>query len=585
MKLTDQLSQRIIKVVSQCYGISVDALKIGTPPNAAMGDAAVECFSLAKPLRKSPKLIAEELAEKIVPDDLIGSAVAAGPYVNITLNPEGYFSYACRKMFEQLPFQPAPENGDGDRMMVEYLSPNTNKPLHLGHVRNGALGMAISNLQAAAGHSVIKANLVNDRGVHICKSMLAWQKWGEGATPESAGKKGDAFVGDWYVRFSMEAEKDSSLETEAQAMLRRWEQDDPETIGIWRKMNQWVYDGFSETYAKLGLSFDRFYYESETYSQGKKIIDQGLEKGVFSRDEAGNIVFHLPEERFGLDENGAPKRVTVLRPDGTSLYVTQDIGTTVLKVTEENLASCVFVVGSEQQFHFQCLFAILEALGYPWAASCHHLSYGMVYLPEGKMKSREGKVVDADDLIENMTELAAEEIRSRDPEGLLDDAEIRERAARIGAGAVKFYLLRVKPTQDIHFDPKESISFDGFTGPYCQYAYARICGILRKARERGVDDAGADYRHLGNDEERLLARQLTRFQETVERAAAEYNPSLVASYLFDTAKLFNQFYNKHSVINAETAELKPGRMSLTAATAQVLKKGLELLNIEVLSRM
>jgi arginyl-tRNA synthetase len=277
--------------------------------------------------------------------------------------------------------------------------------------------------------------------------------------------------------------------------------------------------------------------------------------------------------------------VTVLRPDGTSLYITQDIGTTVLKVTDEDLASCVFVVGSEQQFHFQCLFAILEALGYSWAPDCHHLSYGMVYLPDGKMKSREGKVVDADDLIESMTELAAEEIRSRDPEGLLGAAEIRGRAAKIGAGAVKFYLLRVKPTQDIHFDPKESISFDGFTGPYCQYAYARICGILRKARDRGVDDADAGHRYLGNEEERLLARQLTRFQETVERAAAEYNPSLMATYLFDTAKLFNQFYNKHSVINAETAALKSDRLSLTAATAQVLKRGLELLNIEVLSRM
>jgi arginyl-tRNA synthetase len=585
MKLSDQLTQRIIKVVSGCYGISVDTLKIGTPPNAAMGDVAVECFSLAKPLRKSPKLIAEELAAKIAPDDLIGRATAAGPYVNIALNPEGYFGYACRGMFRQPPFRPPAGNGEGNRMMVEYLSPNTNKPLHLGHVRNGALGMAVSNLQAATGRRVVKANLVNDRGIHICKSMLAWQKWGEGATPGSAGKKGDAFVGDWYVRFATESERDPALETEAQAMLRRWEQDDPDTLAVWRKMNQWVYDGFSETYEKLGLAFDRFYYESETYARGKEIIDQGLEKGVFTRDEAGNVVFLLPEDRFGLDEKGAPKRVTVLRPDGTSLYITQDIGTTVLKVTDEDLASCVFVVGSEQQFHFQCLFAILEALGYSWAPDCHHLSYGMVYLPDGKMKSREGKVVDADDLIESMTELAAEEIRSRDPEGLLGAAEIRGRAAKIGAGAVKFYLLRVKPTQDIHFDPKESISFDGFTGPYCQYAYARICGILRKARDRGVDDADAGHRYLGNEEERLLARQLTRFQETVERAAAEYNPSLMATYLFDTAKLFNQFYNKHSVINAETAALKSDRLSLTAATAQVLKRGLELLNIEVLSRM
>ncbi len=585
MVLTDELTQRIQQVVSECFGLSGEMLKIGTPPNAAMGDVAVECFSLAKPLRKSPQLIAGEIAEKIAPDDLIESAVAAGPYINITLNPEGYFGYTCRQMFEHPPFRHLSGEGDGGRMMVEYLSPNTNKPLHLGHVRNGALGMAISNLQAAAGRRVVKANLVNDRGVHICKSMLAWQKWGEGATPESAGKKGDAFVGDWYVRFAVEAEKDPSLEAEAQAMLRRWEQEDSEIMRIWREMNQWVYDGFSETYKKLGLAFDRFYYESKTYTRGKEIIDSGLEKGVFSRDDAGNVVFQLPEERFGLDEKGDPKRVTVLRPDGTSLYVTQDIGTTVLKVTEENLDSCVFVVGSEQQFHFQCLFAILEALGFSWASNCRHLSYGMVYLPDGKMKSREGKVVDADALIENMTQLAAGEIRSRDPEGLLEASEIRERAAKIGAGAVKFYLLRVKPTQDIHFDPKESISFDGYTGPYCQYAYARIHGILRKARERGIDDDGAGHRLLGNEEERLLAGQLTRFQTTVERAASDYNPSLVATYLFDTAKVFNQFYNKHSVIHAETAALKADRLSLTAATAEILKKGLELLNIEVLERM
>ncbi len=585
MKLTDQIQQRVSHVIKEFYGETPETLKIGYPPNASMGDMAVECFSLAKLLKKAPNVIAGELSERIEPDDLIESAAAAGPYINITLNSGGYFGHACRRMFETAPFVPEPDTPHSRRVMVEYLSPNTNKPLHLGHVRNGALGMAIANLQAAAGFRVIKANLVNDRGVHICKSMLAWRKWGEGVTPESRKQKGDAFVGDWYVRFSREAEKDPSLEDEAQEMLRRWEQNDPDVLRIWRMMNQWVYDGFSETYRKLGLVFDRFYHESETYAQGKQIIDDGLARGVFSRDDAGNVVFQLPEDRFGKDESGAAKRVTVLRPDGTSLYITQDIGTTVLKINEERLDRCTFVVGSEQQFHFQCLFTILGALGYTWAEECHHLSYGMVYLPEGKMKSREGKVVDADDLIESMRELAAEEIRSRDPEGILNETEISDRAAKIGTGAINFYLLRVKPNQDIHFDPKESISFDGYTGPYCQYAYARIHGILRKARERGVDDANADYRQLGNEEERLLARQLTRFSETVERAAGEYNPSLVASYLFDTAKLFNQFYNKHSVINAENETLKSDRLSLTAATAAVLKKGLELLNIEVLTRM
>lgn len=585
MKLTDQLQQRISRVVTGCYGQVPESLKVGYPPDAALGDMAVECFSLARRMKKAPNLIAGEIAERIEPDDLIEGAKAAGPYINITLKSEGFFGYACGRMFETAPFVLSPDDSDGHRVMVEYLSPNTNKPLHLGHVRNGALGMAIANLQEAAGQRVVKANLVNDRGVHICKSMLAWRKWGGGATPESSKQKGDAFVGDWYVRFSREAEKDPLLEKEAQEMLRLWERNDPETLDTWRMMNQWVYDGFSETYRKLGLVFDRFYYESETYARGKQIIDDGLARGIFFRDAAGNVVFQLPKDRFGTDETGAARRVTVLRPDGTSLYITQDIGTTVLKIIEERLDRCIFVVGSEQQFHFQCLFAILGALGYGWADDCHHLSYGMVYLPEGKMKSREGKVVDADDLIESMRDLAAEEIRSRDPEGVLDETEINERAAKIGTGAIKFYLLRVKPSQDIHFDPKESISFDGFTGPYCQYAYARIHGILRKARERGVDDAKADHRLLGNEEERLLARQLTRFSETIEKAAGEYNPSLVAGYLFDTAKLFNQFYNRHSVINAENEALKSDRLSLTAATAAVLKKGLELLNIEVLTRM
>ena len=587
------IAQEIAQVIRDRYNIAPEPLKIGTPPNAALGDMAVECFPLAKQLKTAPTVIAAELSTHMAAstpppageDRLIEKATAAGPYLNLTLNTRAYFDYTCRRLFTAPPFALDPDAPPPPRVMVEYLSPNTNKPLHLGHLRNGALGMAVANLQTAAGARVTKANLINDRGVHICKSMLAWQRWGKGETPDSRGVKGDAFVGDWYVRFSREAEKDPSLEDGAQAMLRRWEEGDAETRDTWQMMNRWVYAGFAETYAKLGLTFDAVYYESDTYTLGKQMVEDGLARNVFIRDENGNIVFTLPQDRFGLDEKGAPKRITVLRPDGTSLYVTQDIGTTVKKVTEHRLDRCIFVVGSEQQFHFHCLFAILEALGYAWARSCHHLSYGMVYLPEGKMKSREGKVVDADDLVARMTELASEEIRSRDTEAQLSDAEVSERAAKIGTGAIKFYLLRVKPTQDIHFDPKESISFDGFTGPYCQYAYARICGIVLKAREMGVDEAKADHTTLGNDEERLLAGQLVRFPETVRKAAAEHNPSLVATFLFDTAKLFNQFYNRHSVIRADSAACQNDRLSLTAATARVLKKGLHLLNIETLERM
>jgi arginyl-tRNA synthetase len=585
MNLTDQIIDRIHKIVVTLYGQAPEGLKIGFPPDISLGDVTIECFPLAKQFRNSPAKIAGNIVDHLEPDDVILEASAKGPYINVKINAASLFKYVCRTLFECPPFIIPPQAPPGDQVMVEYLSPNTNKPLHLGHLRNGALGMAVANLHEAIGHRVIKANLVNDRGVHICKSMLAWQHWGEGQTPESEGLKGDAFVGKWYVRFSKEAENNSSLENDAQSMLQRWEKGDPDTLRIWKMMNKWVYEGFSETYEKMGLRFDTFYYESETYKYGKDIIEDGLNRNIFSKDDRKNTLFLLPEDDFGLDEKGLPKKVTVLRPDGTSLYITQDIGTTVMKVIDQQLDKCIFVVGSEQNFHFQCLFTILKALGYDWAENCHHLSYGMVYLPEGKMKSREGKVVDADDLLDQMALLAAEEIRQRNPEGQLTQDEIVKRAAKIGVGAVKFYLLRVKPTQDIHFDPQESISFDGFTGPYCQYAHARICGIIRKAEAMGLGTEQSTLQSLGNDEERALAQQLIRFSETVRRAALEFNPSIVASYLFNTAKLFNQFYNKHSVIHADTDTQKRDRLALTRSTASVLKKGLELLNIDALERM
>jgi arginyl-tRNA synthetase len=438
---------------------------------------------------------------------------------------------------------------------------------------------------AAADHRLVKSILINDRGVHICKSMLAWERFGSGATPESEGVKGDHFVGQWYVRYAVEAEKDATLEKSIQDMLKRWEDGDPQTVELWKRMNQWVYDGFAETYRRFGMEFDVFYYESDTYTLGRDVIAEGLQKGVFSRDERGNTVYHLPEKRFGLEKSGAPKKVTVLRPDGTSLYITQDIGTAILKVTQHRLDSSVYVVGSEQEHHFKCLFAMLESLGYPWAPNCYHLSYGMVYLPEGKMKSREGKVVDADDLIAGMVELAEEEIRRRDPEGRLSGVEVKQRAAVIGIGAIKYYLLRVRPTQSINFDPAESISFDGFTGPYCQYAYARIFGILEKAGQRGVEEQGLDFALLGNIEELLLLKMLIQFPDEVASGVAEYNPSRVAAHVFNTAKTFNQFYNKHPVLQAGSRELAAARLALIKATAVVLKRGLNLLGIDVLENM
>jgi arginyl-tRNA synthetase len=583
-KIKDHLLGRIQAAAQSAFGQPAQGLAIGFPPDLQLGHLAVGCFPLAKPLRKSPAEIAKTIAAAVTPDDIIATAAAAGPYINFTLHPAVLFGEVLGAIAADGGSYGQAAAPSGRRVMVEYLSPNTNKPLHLGHLRNASLGIAVARLLAAGGHRVVKSILVNDRGVHICKSMLAWQRWAGGATPESAGVKGDHFVGTWYVRYAIESEKDPSLEQEIQEMLKRWEAGDPATQALWKRMNQWVYDGFEESYRRFGMDFDVFYYESDTYKLGRDVIAAGLAKGVFAKDERGNTVYHLPEAQFGTEKGGAAKRVTVLRPDGTSLYITQDIGTAILKVTQQNLDSSVYVVGSEQEHHFKCLFSMLGALGYPWASNCYHLSYGMVYLPEGKMKSREGKVVDADDLIAGMVELAEEEIRRRDPEHRLPEAEIRRRATVIGTGAIKYYLLRVKPQVSINFDPAESISFDGFTGPYCQYAYARIFGILEKAAARAAGGT-AELSLLGNAEELLLLKALIQFPEEVAGAVAEYNPSRVAVHVFNTAKAFNQFYNRHPVLQSGSAALTAARLELIRATAAVLKNGLALLGVEVLENM
>lgn len=585
----EQLEKTILEKISaaadEVLGEPCQGLEIGFPPNPQMGHFAVGCFALAKQFRKPPAQIAGMIAGQLKPDAVIQEAAAAGPYINLKIESRVLFGELCRRIIDEDAAYGTSAMGRDKRAMVEYLAPNTNKPLHLGHLRNGALGMSVANMLQSSGYRVVKANLVNDRGVHICKSMLAWQRWGNGATPESEGIKGDHFVGKYYVRYSREAEKNPQLEDEVQQMLQRWEAGDPQIVELWKRMNGWVYEGFAETYRRFGLEFDVFYYESDTYKLGKDIIQKGIEKKVFSTDAQGNIVFVLPEETFGRDKGAERKKVTVLRPDGTSLYITQDIGTAVLKITDHNLDHSIYVVGSEQEYHFKCLFAILDALGYEWARNCHHLSYGMVYLPEGKMKSREGKIVDADDLISEMIKLAEAEIRQRDPAGRLAEDEIKSRAEVIGVGAIKFYLLRVRPAQSINFDPAESISFDGFTGPYCQYAYARICGILEKAGRPGQAGADADYSLLGNAEELQLLQQMSLLPAELKNAVEDLNPSKIAVYIFNTAKAFNQFYNKHPVLKAGNEPLVNARLGLIRAAAVVLKKGLNLLGVEVLENM
>lgn len=585
-ELKEVLIEKIRVSAEKAFGEKLDEVRLAIPPNITLGDFTIECFLLSKQFRKDPKKIAAELARSISENkgDIVQKAIATGAYVNIKISSDILFDSICSEIISQGDSFGNSTSGKKQRVVVEYLSPNTNKPLHLGHARNGSLGMAIANILEATGHTVIKANLVNDRGVHICKSMLAWKKWGEGETPESAGLKGDHFVGKWYVRYAQEEEKDVHLEEEVQDMLQKWEAGDLETIELWKTMNKWVYDGFSETYKNFGLVFDKFYYESDTYKLGKDIIAEGLEKKVFYKDQRGAIVYNLPEKEFGLNKDKSQKKVVVLRADGTSVYITQDLGTALLKVQENNLDSSIYVVGSEQGHHFRCLFHILKSLGYPWAHKLYHLSYGMVYLPEGKMKSREGKVVDADNLIEEVENLVAEGIKSRNNEKELADEEIKNRARKIGIGAIKFYLLRVNPAQDIYFDPKESISLEGFTGPYCQYAYARISSILKNA-ELISELKNVDFSVLDSDEERLIAQKLVQFPDEISSSVKEFNPSRIASHIFEISKTFNQFYHKHPVLNAENENLKNARLVFIQAIGLTIKKGLNLLGIDVLEKM
>lgn len=597
-------------VIQKALGKQTNNLSVVYPPDVKFGNFSIEFFSAVKEnvgnllgatsrkemakeekdaYKETMKQGIREAIEKIakfisaIPsDEIIEEVSIVGPYVNFKVRDSVYFESILSEVVKKGDSFGNLNIGSGQKVMVEYLSPNTNKPLHLGHLRNGSLGMSVSNILAFSGYGVVKSNLVNDRGVHICKSMLAWQRWGQGETPQSAGTKGDHFVGKWYVRYSQEEEKDPSLAEEVQAMLKRWEEGDSETIALWQKMNGWVYAGFAKTYQDFGLEFDTFYYESTTYMLGKDIIENGLKKGVFKLDEKNITTFLLPEE-FGKNKDGSDKRVTVLRSDGTSVYITQDMGTALKKVKDHDLNRSIYVVGSEQVHHFRCLFAILKAFGYEWAENCYHLSYGMVYLPEGKMKSREGKVVDADNLIRDVERIVSGEIKKRNPDISTDELEMRTRI--ISIGAIKFHLLRVTPGHDIHFDPKESVALDGFTASYCQYAYVRSAAILRAVKNSADEIGDVDYSMLGEREEIILAQKIAQFPEAVEFALKELNPSRIASYVFDVAQSFSQFYNKHSVLKVKDDALKKARIELVKATLITISNALHLLGIETLEEM
>ncbi len=558
--------------------IDESALVPGVPPNPEMGDIAFPLFPYAKLFKMAPHAIAAKLAENIAENSgLDGQVKVAGPYLNVALSVSGVAGELLAKT-HVLPV----EYGNSDSLkgvpvMVEFSCPNTNKPLHLGHLRNDALGESIARILKAAGADVRKVNLINDRGVHICKSMLAYQKFSNGATPESTGIKSDRFVGDYYVKFNDWVKEYPAADEEARAMLIAWEEGDPEVTSLWKQMNGWAISGIEETYKATGISFDQVYYESRTYTLGKDEILKGLEKGAFYRDEDNSVWVDL--EEIGLDKK------VLLRSDGTSLYLTQDIGTAIQRQKDWHFQRLVYVVGSEQQYHFRVLFHVLDKLGFSWAKNLFHLSYGMVNLPEGKMKSREGTVVDADDLIRELSAMAAAEIKEKEREGEVDSVE--DTARKVALAALHYYLLQVSPNKDMVFNPKESLSFNGNTGPYLQYMGARISSMKRKFEERTGEFAGvsAESDLLVTREERELVKLAADFSNVVAQSATQYNPAVLASYLYETAKTFSRYYHDTPILSAETKALVVTRLALAEAVLCVLKNGMYLLNIPFVEKM
>ena len=584
--------QAVTASVEALYGaVDKSQLQLQKTRKEFEGDFTLVTFPLLKLSRKSPEATANEIGEHIVANTpQISSFNVIKGFLNLVLAPA--FWAECFKEIA------AAENyGDaapsGHTIMIEYSSPNTNKPLHLGHIRNNLLGYSVAQILKANGHNVIKVNLVNDRGIHICKSMLAWQLYGEGETPASSGMKGDHLVGKYYVEFDKhykaqikelvaegmsedEAKKKAPIMLQAQEMLRKWEAKDKEVYDLWQTMNGWVYDGFDVTYKALGVDFDKVYYESQTYLLGKSLVQEGLDKGVFFRKEDNSVWIDLTAD--GLDQK------LLLRGDGTSVYMTQDLGTALSRFEENKLDDMIYVVGNEQNYHFQVLKLVLKKLGYEWSDNIYHLSYGMVELPEGKMKSREGTVVDADDLIADMVSTARE---MSDELGKLDGCSEEEAAnvcRMVGLGALKYFILKVDPKKTMLFDPRESIDFNGNTGPFVQYTHARICSILRKADEAGIDYKSHNCTELLAEEIELI-KSLTDFPAVVASAGENFSPSIIAAYAYDLAKTFNGYYHDHSILREENEEKRRMRVMLAAMVARTISKAMKLLGIDVPQRM
>lgn len=597
MNLEKSLQAIIAKAIETLYGqaVSTDLIQISKTKKEFEGHLTLVVFPLLKISRQSPEQTAQSIGEYLQThtSEVARFNVIKG-FLNLVIAPSVWLSeFNSIHANENFGFTAVTEQSP--LVMIEYSSPNTNKPLHLGHIRNNLLGFSLSRILQANGNKIVKTNIVNDRGIHICKSMLAWQKWGEGITPQSSGKKGDHLVGDFYVLFDKHykaeiaeliakgetedfAKKNAPLILEAQEMLRKWEAGDAETVSLWQTMNGWVYDGFDATYKAMGVDFDKIYYESDTYLLGKEVVLDGLQKGIVYQREDGSVWADLTAN--GLDEK------LLLRGDGTSVYMTQDIGTAKLRFDHYPIDKMVYVVGNEQNYHFQVLSILLDRFGFEFGKGLVHFSYGMVELPEGKMKSREGTVVDADDLMAEMINTARETSNELGKLDNLSPDEIDSISRIVGLGALKYFILKVDPRKNMTFNPKESIDFNGNTGPFIQYTYARICSVLRKANESGIAIGSQASVALGiSGKEEALIQLLAEFEAVVKQAGNEYSPSVIANYVYDLVKEYNQFYHDFSILKEEDSEMRAFRLMLSQNVARTVKKGMWLLGIDVPERM
>jgi len=585
------------KAMENLYGqpVEKEQVQLQKTKKEFKGHLTLVVFPFLKISKKNPEQTAQEIGEYLQKNEpAIAEFNVIKGFLNLVIAPV-YWIDMLNRINADENFGLTPPNKDSQLAMIEYSSPNTNKPLHLGHIRNNLLGYSLAEIMKANGYKVVKTNIVNDRGIHICKSMLAWQKWGNGATPELTGQKGDHLIGNFYVLFDKEykkelselqaqgfskeeAETKSALMAEAREMLRKWEAGDMETVALWEKMNSWVYAGFDETYKRLGVDFDKIYYESETYLEGKEQVLEGLSKGVFYKQEDGSVWADLTAD--GLDNK------LLLRADGTSVYMTQDIGTAKLRFDDYPIDKMVYVVGNEQNYHFQVLSLLLDKLGFEFGKGLTHFSYGMVELPEGKMKSREGTVVDADDLIDEMIATAKETSKELGKLDGYSEDEANKVSEIVGLGALKYFILKVDPRKNMTFNPQESIDFNGNTGPFIQYTYARIQSVLRKAHEQGIilpENLSASI--IISEKEEDLIQMLDLFKSIVKEAAEAYSPALIANYVYDLVKEYNQFYHDYSILREENEDLKKFRLILSKNIGEVIKTSFALLGIEVPDRM